>query len=285
MAPLSTLTALSETWDETTIRGTDYANTLDTNIQEFKRAIRERFAVDHEMVTTEAGVNNLGAHKVVHLLVQAAHPSALVNAGCLYTYDVAGKAELFWKDEDENEVQLTAAGVINCNAVLLTGDQTVDGIKNFLKLPTVPTDDPVNDNQLTSKKYVDSKNANNNAGATGTSDINTSSASYVDMADMSINFIASGGRSVLMLFSATFYCATDTAYTSVAIVVDGVAEAFSLGTPVSHSYLSWFPIPVICRKVLSAGAHTIKVQWKTSSTTVQQRGTTDGARQLVVVEL
>ena len=41
MAALTTLTSLTETWDETTIKGTQDANLIDDYMTEFKRAIRE----------------------------------------------------------------------------------------------------------------------------------------------------------------------------------------------------------------------------------------------------
>jgi len=154
MAALPTLLALAETWDETTIAGTMEANLIDNYQQEHKRAIRERFAVDHYAFTTEAGKDNLGGHKVIHLLTQvAAHPLALVDAGELYTLDVAGVAELWWQDELENRVQLTTGGKIN--AVTLTGDYTITGLITFSQFPIGPSAAPTLDYQLTNKKYVD----------------------------------------------------------------------------------------------------------------------------------
>lgn len=113
MADLVTLSALSTAaWDETKPAGTRDVNLGDDDIREFKEQIRERLAVDHYLAASETGLSNLGAHKSVHLLVQTT-PSSLADAGIIYSKDVSAKAELHYTDEDDNEIQLTKAGVIN----------------------------------------------------------------------------------------------------------------------------------------------------------------------------
>ncbi len=126
MAPLATLTALSETWDEAEIAGTRDANLIDTYQQEHKRANRERMAVDHNCMATEAGEDNVGAHNVVHLLVQST-PSALTNAGCLYSKDVATVAELHYYDESENEIAITSLGTVKCGTKVVNEAAIGDG--------------------------------------------------------------------------------------------------------------------------------------------------------------
>jgi len=103
--------AFDKTWAETEPLGTRDANLVDDYIRETRYAFRERMAVDHAFYTDESGHADVGYHNIVHLLVQTSI-TALANAGCLYTKDVGGKAELHFKDEDDNEIQLTSAGVI-----------------------------------------------------------------------------------------------------------------------------------------------------------------------------
>lgn len=116
--------------------------------------------------------------------------------------------------------------------------------------------------------------------ATGTSDISTSSTTYVDMDDMEIKFI-SNGRPVRIIFNATLQYDHES---WVAIVVDGTTKMktmHGLGTANNT------PHPCIYVEALSAGTHTIKIQWKQSTTGVTyQYGTTkDSPRVLIVEEL
>jgi hypothetical protein len=49
---------------------------------------------------------------------------------------VSGKAELFYKDEDGNEIQITSGGILN--SLNLAGNQTVAGVKTFSSQPSLP---------------------------------------------------------------------------------------------------------------------------------------------------
>lgn len=95
----------------------------DNRIRELAAAVAELLNVDHYMGTdggAGTGYNEdaAGEHKKVTLRVASA-PTVEANKGYVYAKDVSGKAELFYKDEDGNEIQLTAAGVFNI--ALLTG--------------------------------------------------------------------------------------------------------------------------------------------------------------------
>lgn len=104
--------AFTDTWNESYPVGTDYANILHTAItQTVKRALRERLTVDHYFAVDETGLSNIGCHSKCTLLVQTSI-TGLANAGILYTKDVSAKAELHFKDEDGNEIQITSAGVV-----------------------------------------------------------------------------------------------------------------------------------------------------------------------------
>lgn len=107
------------TWAEATPAGSEERNLGDDRIREFKRAIRERLATDHQFLADESGYSTIGYHKAVHLITQS-DPSAISDGGIIYTKDVAGKAELHFIDEDSNVLQLTSAGKIP-NAALYSG--------------------------------------------------------------------------------------------------------------------------------------------------------------------
>lgn len=108
--------AFTDQWTESYPTGTTNANEIDTAIsQGTKRALRERLGVDHNFVADESGVANIGAHNKCTLLVQGSDPSALADAGIIFTKDVSGKAELHWIDEDGNVIQITAAGKIKAS--------------------------------------------------------------------------------------------------------------------------------------------------------------------------
>lgn len=111
----------------------------DDRIRELARAVAELLNVDHYMGTdggSGTGYNEdaAGEHSKVTLRTASA-PTVEASKGYVYAKDVSGKAELFYKDEDGNEIQLTAAGILNsCN---LTGNQTVAGVKTFSGQPSL----------------------------------------------------------------------------------------------------------------------------------------------------
>jgi hypothetical protein len=143
-------------WDESKPSGRRAKSLGDDDIREFKYAIRERLAMDHCAYEDESGHTDTGYHKILHLMVQTAI-TELADAGCLYTKDVDSVAELHFKDENGNELQLTSAGNLNLPAtlVLITGDQTVAGVKTFTSFPVTPSEAPTTDYQVSNKKYVD----------------------------------------------------------------------------------------------------------------------------------
>lgn len=98
-------------------------------------------------VSADEGVKNLPFR------YQAADPGATANKIKVYSKQVTGKTELFMQDEDGHVIQLTAGGILN--AVNLTGDQTVAGIKTLSSIPILPASNPTTDNQAVRKAYVD----------------------------------------------------------------------------------------------------------------------------------
>ena len=146
----------TNSWDETKPAGTRDINLGDDDIREFKTQVREVVGADHKWESSGQGTD-WGHHQIITLLVQSTI-GTLADAGKLYTKDVSAKAELHWKDEDGNEIQLTSAGdlyLTGSNAVLLTGDQTIAGVKTFSSFPITPSEAPTTDYQVANKKYVD----------------------------------------------------------------------------------------------------------------------------------
>lgn len=103
---------MTTTFDTSTPTATDYISNGDDKIREFKTAVAERLAVDHTFAasgtTYDAATN--GEHAKVTFTAPISDPTTGVNKGALYTKDVSAKAELHFRDEDNNVIQLTSAG-------------------------------------------------------------------------------------------------------------------------------------------------------------------------------
>lgn len=108
-------------WDaayEAVPADTDLANTLGDVVRDLKRDIRERAEIDHDWDDT----TNAGKHNKVTLQEQGADPGTVANEGFVYTKDVGGVTELFYKDSAGTVKQLTTAGFLNFTAQDLTLD-------------------------------------------------------------------------------------------------------------------------------------------------------------------
>jgi hypothetical protein len=95
------------------------------------------------------------------------------NRGRLGVVEVAGVAELHYRDDASGTKQITNAGQLNIvdadGAVVKTGAQTIAGVKTFSDSPIVPT--PTTNTQAANKSYADGTpkaqmKANNVQGAT-----------------------------------------------------------------------------------------------------------------------
>ncbi len=120
----------SEAWDtayEATPASTEEATGGDDEIRDLKRNVRERMEVDHDFDDT--GGDDTGEHTKVTLRVRTA-PTQEADKGILYSKDVSAKAELFYIDEDGNEVQMTDAGTINVGAATLPAVDTQTLVKD-----------------------------------------------------------------------------------------------------------------------------------------------------------
>lgn len=78
-------------------------------MRELRLAIRERLAVDHSI----AGDSSDGEHLKLSFFAPIVKPTSAANKGFLYMKDVSSKGELFYLDEDGNELQLTSVGKLS----------------------------------------------------------------------------------------------------------------------------------------------------------------------------
>lgn len=134
----------------------------DDDIRELARAVVELINKDHYVgANGGAGVgyneDAAGEHAKITLNAPLAdHPTAETSKGHIYLKDVGGKAELHWQDEDGDSIQIMSGGTLNpAIAMLLTGNQTVAGVKTFSSIPKIPTTAPTADEEVAGKKYVD----------------------------------------------------------------------------------------------------------------------------------
>lgn len=106
------MTTFTRTWDtayEAIPADANLASEGASRIRNTRKDVQERGEVDHSW----AGDVDDGAHKQVTFVDPlGADPSTVTDQGYLYTKNVSTKAELFWKDEDGNVLQLTAAGAL-----------------------------------------------------------------------------------------------------------------------------------------------------------------------------
>lgn len=140
--------------------------------------------------------------KKLPFTTQASAPDALADNIYLYGKDVAGKVELHAKDEDGNEIRMTKAGALNVdisNNALLTGDQTIAGVKTFSSSPIVPA--PTTDLQAATKKYVDDTAPS--LGAWASKSANTSYQAETDLFLVVSNELtsSSGGTAAVTIYS------------------------------------------------------------------------------------
>ena len=98
------------TWSESTPAGSDNIAQGDDRIRELKTQVREVVAVDHEFTSTQTASTG-GQHKQVTLQEQADLGTGAEGVPILGAQTSNGKAELFFTDEDDNDVQITKAGV------------------------------------------------------------------------------------------------------------------------------------------------------------------------------
>ena len=121
--------ALTNPFDTSTPTGSANPTQGDDRIRELKDAIVEREGQYHYWPASGTVYDNddCGFHSKVTLLVQTSITQK-ANAGILYSKDVSAKAELHYKDEDGNEIQLTSVGALNGGSPFITGDLLLSSV-------------------------------------------------------------------------------------------------------------------------------------------------------------
>jgi len=128
-------------FDTATPLGSDKVSTLDDKIREVKAAVQERENVDHywPLTGTQVSDASVGKHRKTQFYgVLAVKPTLLTGECAIYSKTVSGISELFFEDSGGTEKQLSTNGKLNVaatEAVLLTGNQTVAGVKTFSSAP------------------------------------------------------------------------------------------------------------------------------------------------------
>lgn len=115
----------------------------------------------------------------------------------------------------------------------------------------------------------------------GTSDV-TGGSSWGDMTDMVVYFVATGNRLVNYRFVAPI-SNSDASDQYCRIIVDSTEKCKTQGY--SAHATNPYQMALENSEVMTAGPHTVKVQWYSSSGTPNQKGSTNGERVLTVQEI
>ena len=113
--------AYSKSWDEDKPANTRNISLGDDDIREFKYAIRERLAKDHQFAADETGDSYIGWHKQVSLIEAADIGTGAEGYPILGAQTVVAP-ELVYTDEADNDVQITDAGYIDGDSIAFTTD-------------------------------------------------------------------------------------------------------------------------------------------------------------------
>jgi hypothetical protein len=122
---------MAETWDESKPAGSRSPTLGDDDIREFKRAMRERLAEDHDFEATEspafgAALSTIGKHKFVTLIKQTASKVTDADEVAFVCKDVSGSPEVMLTPQSAGaDRQITKNAGANLN--LVSGD-FVNGI-------------------------------------------------------------------------------------------------------------------------------------------------------------
>ena len=128
------MTVFNDTYDTLTPDGdTDDPSEADDRMREIKAANQERNDVDHvwDLTGSEVSDADTGEHRKITLHEPIAKPTAVANKGFVYGKDVGGKIELYYLDEDDNEMQITTGGKLN-GALLLNDSVTKAALEGTL---------------------------------------------------------------------------------------------------------------------------------------------------------
>lgn len=108
-------------WSELTPAGSDQINAGDNRIREMKTQLREVLAVDHLMASSGQSTTT-GYHKQVTLIESADIGTGSTGYPILGSQTISSKPELVYTDEDDNDIQITKAGVLKPSTSTVLAD-------------------------------------------------------------------------------------------------------------------------------------------------------------------
>lgn len=129
--------------------------------------------------------------------------------------------------------------------------------------------------------------------ATGSTDIQTNSTSYVDMTSMSVVMTTALNSNVLVMFDAIFYPIDETAHVMVELRIDDVSKTWArmaASKDLDGLYnMRSIPLRYLATD-LTAASHTFKIRWKVDASIALQYGAANntrggGPRTLTVIEM
>lgn len=111
----------STSWSESSPAGSDLINLGDNKIREFKTQVREVIDYDHKFDSSGQS-EQTGYHRQVTLIEAADIGSGATGYPILGAQTVNSKPELVYTDEDDNDVQITKAGVLKPSTSTVLAD-------------------------------------------------------------------------------------------------------------------------------------------------------------------
>lgn len=130
------MTVFNDTYDTVTPSGNDDPAEADDRIREVKAAVQERENVDHywPLTGTEVSDEDAGEHRKITLRTLTADEVAALTATKAYIYRLVTDGELYFKDADDNTIQLTDKGNQLPNATYLKAtNEADDGSVDLIK--------------------------------------------------------------------------------------------------------------------------------------------------------
>lgn len=139
------MTTFADTYDTNTPLGSDAPSVLDDAHRETKKAVRERENVDHywPLDGTQVSDADTGEHRKVTIRTLTPTEVAALSATKAYLYRLSTDGELYFKDADNNTLQLTRGGRVNLdlnilanNTAIKADDQAGTGTVDLIKANT-----------------------------------------------------------------------------------------------------------------------------------------------------
>lgn len=166
----------------------DTPREADDRIREVKAALQERLDVDHYFSASSSNTYDAadtGKHRFVTFREPNSIASVDADEGALFTKDADGIAELHFRDESENEKQLTSAGKLNIAATDIADDlinetKILIQVNEYLKSANLAGDGEVALIASDGASAVLASGAKLPLGATMTQDLHITNKAYVD---------------------------------------------------------------------------------------------------------